>query len=84
MGEIRRWKTGNATFPSPEGMLVARTERSPGFGLSLAFPVSQWPMSEGSRCFEICGASINPRCHSPLQWRGRAGLAPASERPRSR
>ncbi len=59
MGEIRRRKTGDATFPSPEGMLVARTERSPGFGLSLAFPVSQWQMSEDSRCFEICGAPID-------------------------
>ena len=84
MGEIRRRETGDATFPSPEGLLVARTERSPGFGLSLAFPVSQWQMSEESRSFEICGASINRRRHSPLQWRGRAGFAPASERPRSR
>jgi hypothetical protein len=28
--------------PSPEGFMVARTARSPGFGTSLAFPVSQW------------------------------------------
>ena len=28
--------------PSPEGFMVARTARSPGFGTPLAFPVSQW------------------------------------------
>jgi hypothetical protein len=28
--------------PSPEGCVVARTERSPGFGTPLAFPVAQW------------------------------------------
>ena len=28
--------------PSPEGIMVARTARSPGFGTPLAFPVSQW------------------------------------------
>ena len=49
--------------------MVARTKRSPGFGPSLAFPVPQWPMSE---------------VDCPLQWRGRAGIAPASERPHSR
>lgn len=34
----------HATVPSPEGLQVARTERSPGFGHSpLAFPgLSQW------------------------------------------
>jgi hypothetical protein len=31
-----------ATDPSPEGSVVARVRRSPGFGPSLAFPVSQW------------------------------------------
>jgi hypothetical protein len=31
-----------ATGPSPEGSVVARARRSPGFGPSLAFPVSQW------------------------------------------
>src|SRR5215213_2395563 len=29
----------NATDPPPRVLLVARTERSPGFGPSLAFPV---------------------------------------------
>jgi hypothetical protein len=31
-----------ATGPSPEGSVVARARRSPGFGPPLAFPVSQW------------------------------------------
>src|SRR3712207_4421616 len=42
--------------PSPEGFMVARTERSPGFGPPLAFPVSQWrcewrtwPLGPGAR-----------------------------------
>jgi hypothetical protein len=42
--------------PSPEGFMVARTARSPGFGTPLAFPVSQWlsewrawPRGPGSR-----------------------------------
>jgi hypothetical protein len=54
--------------------MVARTERSPGFGPPLAFPVSQWLMSG-------VNAGSVPAC--PLQWRGRAGITPASERPRS-
>jgi hypothetical protein len=58
-----------ATVPSPEGQLVARTKRSPGFGLPFAFPVSQWRVN-GIFC--------------PLQWRGRAGVTPASEHPGSR
>jgi hypothetical protein len=36
------WATGQRHQPSPEGFMVARTERSPGFGTPLAFPVSQW------------------------------------------
>ncbi len=54
--------------------MVARTARSPGFGTPLAFPVSQW-LSEW-RAWPV-------RARYPLQWRGRAGLAPASEYPRS-
>ena len=54
--------------------MVARTARSPGFGTPLAFPVSQWRS-------EWRAWPVRARC--PLQWRGRAGLAPASEYPRS-
>jgi hypothetical protein len=50
--------------------MVARTERSPGFGTPLAFPVSQW-RSEWR--------AWPTRARYPLQWRGRAGIAPASE-----
>ncbi len=58
-------------IPPPRVFVVARDERSPGFGrFPLAFPVSQWRVSE--------------RPAYPLQWRGRAGLAPASEHPDSR
>jgi hypothetical protein len=32
----------HATDPPPRVSMVARTERSPGFGTPLAFPVSQW------------------------------------------
>jgi hypothetical protein len=32
----------NATDPPPRVLLVARTERSPGFGPSLAFPVDPY------------------------------------------
>ena len=34
--------SGHATDPPPRAFMVARTERSPGFGTPLAFPVSQW------------------------------------------
>jgi hypothetical protein len=54
--------------------MVARTARSPDFGTPLAFPVSQWRS-------EWRAWPQKPRC--PLQWRGRAGFAPASEYPRS-
>jgi len=54
--------------------MVARTERSPGFGTPLAFPVSQWRAEW--RAWPIMA-------RYPLQWRGRAGVAPASELPRS-
>ena len=50
--------------------MVARTERSPGFGTPLAFPVSQW-RSEWRAWPSMA--------RYPLQWRGRAGIAPASE-----
>jgi hypothetical protein len=47
--EVREWAVAGrraealvATGPSPEGSVVARDGRSPGFGPSLAFPVSQW------------------------------------------
>jgi hypothetical protein len=36
---------GHATNPPPRVFMVARTERSPGFGTPLAFPVSQWLLS---------------------------------------
>ena len=46
---FRRWAiagrdsgAGVATVPSPEGSRGGASERSPGFGPSLAFPVSQW------------------------------------------
>jgi hypothetical protein len=52
-------------FPPPRASVVARAERSPGFGPSLAFPVAQWRVERGGVC--------------PLQWRGRAGVSPASE-----
>jgi hypothetical protein len=69
MGGERRHESGRARHqPSPEGFMVARTERSPGFGTPLAFPVSQWRLSEDLAYGQL-----------PLQWRGRAGLAPASE-----
>ena len=35
-------RVDDATDPPPRVLLVARTERSPGFGPSLAFPVAQW------------------------------------------
>ena len=38
----RRGADERATYPPPRVCMVARTERSPGFGPSLAFPVSQW------------------------------------------
>jgi hypothetical protein len=60
----------HATDPPPRAFMVARTERSPGFGTPLAFPVSQWR-------FEW--SSWPMRARYPLQWRGRAGIAPASE-----
>ncbi len=66
--------TGQRHQPSPEGFKVARMARSPGFGTPLAFPVSQW-RSEWRAW---------PRmARYPLQWRGRAGFAPASENPHS-
>ena len=68
------WATGQRHQPSPEGFMVARTERSPGFGTPLAFPVSQW-LAEW-RAWPMMA-------RYPLQWRGRAGVAPASELPRS-
>jgi hypothetical protein len=61
---------GLATDPPPRAFMVARTERSPGFGTPLAFPVSQW-RSEW-RAWPMMA-------RYPLQWRGRAGIAPASE-----
>src|SRR5215210_3554826 len=39
--------SGHATNPPPRVFMVARTERSPGFGTPLAFPVSQWLESGG-------------------------------------
>ena len=70
MGDERRREAAeHATNPPPRVCMVARTERSPGFGPPLAFPVSQWRMS---------GAPAS-RAGCPLQWRGRAGIAPASE-----
>src|SRR5215218_9731193 len=33
--------------PSPEGLCGGTKERSPGFGIPLAFPVSQWRLSGG-------------------------------------
>jgi hypothetical protein len=68
------WATGQRHQPSPEGFMVARTERSPGFGTPLAFPVSQWRAEW--RAWPMMA-------RYPLQWRGRAGVAPASELPRS-
>src|ERR1051326_35838 len=49
--------------PSREDVEVARMERLLASGERLAFPVSQWRVS---------------RLPCPLQWRGRAGVAPAS------
>jgi hypothetical protein len=40
-----RWALRHATNPPPRVFAVARTERSPGFGPPLAFPVSQWRLS---------------------------------------
>jgi hypothetical protein len=65
-GELRR----HATDPPPRAAMVARTERSPGFGTPLAFPVAQWRREWSAW---LCEPSF------PLQWRGRAGFAPASE-----
>ena len=61
---------GHATNPPPEGFMVARTERSPGFGDSTRLP--GFPVA-----FRVESLACMARC--PLQWRGRAGFAPASE-----
>ena len=45
-GARQRRRGRHATDPPPRVHLVARTERSPGFGPSLAFPVAQWRVSE--------------------------------------
>jgi hypothetical protein len=65
MGERQRLGALRRHHPSREGLQVARTKTSPGFGLLVSglpgFPVASEPIM-------IC----------PLQWRGRAGFAPAS------
>ena len=49
-------------FPPPRVLRVARTQRSPGFGPSLAFPgKSQWHLSEESRARYSGGAA--PELH---------------------
>ena len=54
--------------------MVARTERSPGFGSSTRLPGFPVALLSGG----LAGLG-----QIPLQWRGRAGFAPASEWPRS-
>jgi hypothetical protein len=65
MGERQRLSALRRHHPSREGLQVARTKTSPGFGLWVSglpgVPVASEPIS-------FC----------PLQWRGRAGFAPAS------
>jgi hypothetical protein len=55
--------------------MVARTERSPGFGSSTRLPGFPSGVVSGG----LAGIG-----QVPLQWRGRAGFAPASERLGSR
>src|SRR4029077_10220248 len=45
--------------PPPRVSVVARVRRSPGFGPSLAFPVSQWRVSE--MMMLVTGAASQPR-----------------------
>jgi hypothetical protein len=48
-------------FPPPRACVVARAGRSPGFGLSLAFPVAQWRMERGTYARYSGGAA--PELH---------------------
>jgi hypothetical protein len=70
MGERLRLKCASATIPPAREFQVARTARSPGFGRNHGGLPGIRP---SGRTVYIC----------PLQWRGRAGLAPASVNPRS-
>jgi hypothetical protein len=63
-------RRSDATVPSPEGLLVARYEEVSW--LRAFRSPSRFPSGD-----------VNGRI-CPLQWRGRAGFAPASEHPRPR
>jgi hypothetical protein len=73
MSESRR-AAGHATNPPPRASWWHERRGLLASGTPLAFPVSQWRS-------EWRAWPVRARC--PLQWRGRAGLAPASEYPRS-
>ena len=73
MSESRK-AAGHATNPPPRASWWHERRGLLASGTPLAFPVSQWRS-------EWRAWPVRARC--PLQWRGRAGLAPASEYPRS-
>jgi hypothetical protein len=59
--------------PPPRGCVVAREQRSPGFGPSLAFPVAQWLVSEVNAPVTVAGPRricTGFRASALVMWEG--------------